>query len=291
MSFNMINRTIVIICILLFSYCGIAFAQDRKMGIASSDSVRIGQYFSVRQTELDSLTGISWQTMNFSIGSKNILTVKSPLIGLIDFCFCYEESLNNCYAVDLNKDGSQEIGILRWVPGTSNYDSSGFAIYTLRNDSAILDNNFLKVSYVDFKKVTADSLPELIFSDYYLDSLNLPSPSLIWQWHDGKYKQANFKFPDYILPNKRAWEIGLNELKSYDDSLQYSPQSLKSSFPSGTLDRLMLTCFYAGKSLLADSIMEEYWPYQIPGKNEYYQSLLEIIHADPYWPQIQDSNW
>ncbi len=258
------------VSIIFISYFSITFAQ-RSTGMSETDSVYLGQYHAIRHTDYDSINYTYSQTITIYRDATAILMVYAPMLGLNDFCFSYQESLKNCFICDLNKDGFPEIGFLLLSPNEFDGDSNKFALYTLYHDKAQQDNEFvIDRSEVYFQNQNNDSIPEMFSFDAYYD----PPLPLIWQWDKDKYRIANFKYPDYLL-------LGIS-----NDFIQS-----KAPISPDTLSGIITYCFYSGNFAKADSILNNHWPHDRPGKNEFYRNLIIKIHSDPFWPQVQESNW
>lgn len=53
----------------------------------------------------------------------------------------------------------------------------------------------------------------------------------------------------------------------------------------------ILDYYFTGRPAQGDSIFNNYWPSIAPDKEIYYNEFKKRIDSDPYWPQIQESNW
>jgi hypothetical protein len=283
-SFKAISLTITLILAKL------AIA-GQYTGVANSDTVDFGNYTSIRTTVFDSATNQMNQQMSINYKSLPILILQSKSLYLADFCYCYKHDLSNCYATDLNADGYLEIGILE-LSDDSDGHGNKFALYTMKNDTAVLDNDFITgISMVSFDDLNGDSIPELIFADSYFYYLNLAEPPLVWQWQSNKYKQANFNFPGYLLLGIGDWKPYELEIDESDSNFVYNSKDWLSTPQLGVISSIMLNYIYAGRSADADSLLDSHWPGDISGKRKFRNDLWEIILADPYWLQVSQSKW
>jgi hypothetical protein len=260
-------------------------------GMANLDTVKLGDYTAIRFRVLDSVSNEEQQQIVIYHRSESLLSVRENRVGLVDFCYSYARDLENCFMTDLNADGFMELGV--YILPNDDGHGNRLALYTIKGDTVTLDNEFIiGTSAPYFDDLDRDSIPEIIFHDSYFYYLHLATPPLVWKWHDNHYRQANFKFPDYLLPGTRnAWERDELQVSGNRDSFIYSSGNWSTNSHPRALASMMLKYIYAGHTAKADSVLDYYWQEYVPGREIFKNDLWTIILADPYWLEVSQSGW
>ena len=111
---------------------------------------------------------------------------------------------------------------------------------------------------------------------------------------------ANYKLGDKILEglNQMLWKYNLPKIDTlnFDPliaselSVGYYDPSVEQSYPEELL-RVMLDLIYTGHSTWADTLLQKAWPDSVANKRLFYEDVMQMVRSDPYWPELQQSNW
>lgn len=264
------------------------------------DSVIIDSKYAMAKYEITGTAGatrgnIAEQLVIYLNGQPMIFT-GSKSIKLHNFNK-NDKNANPNYARDINGDGFKEIIIL----GHTGLGSccNHLAFHTL-SDSVVIDLGIFELKDLgeyQLKDLDKDSIPELIFSDPHFVKWNTsfsssPHPTIIWKWHENKYKAANYKFSKYL-----AEQITKENYKNLEKAIkrrvekEYDPQHEFYKYPPSELWGLMLDYIYCNQSDKAKSIFDQYWPKEIPGKDEFYEEFQAKYKSSDYWKDINRSDW
>ncbi len=294
------RKALVITILMVLSLTmGMVHAQD-QIAKEIIDSLVIDDHYSVGKYELTGMKGIARgnkaQQLIFYLDGAPTMYTASKNLELYDFNGG-EKASKPDYARDINGDGLEEIIIQghTGLGGCCNH----IAFHTL-GKAAIQDLGTFDLQEFDefeLKDIDNDSIPELIFQDPHYLKWNAPfsespRPTVIYKWDNGKYRGANFKFSDYLLK-----QIDKNAIKDLEKAIkrrvekEYDPDHEYYKYPPARLWGLMLDYIYANKKDKAETILMQYWPDEIPGKDLFYVQFLVNFKKSDYWPDIEKSEW
>jgi hypothetical protein len=224
-------------------------------------------------------------------------------VGLYNFCQDSINAADTCYLKNIDDDSYPEM-IIRCYGG-GNHCCEDLIVISLQDSAIILDS--LQTDYSPFgliKDLDGDSIPEYVWSDPSWDwwktfrsafetGAGRYYPDLVWKWDGARYRIANYKFPGILLNEYIIHLRNKLEISEIPDSLKkgYDPSDSTPMFPPPELVNIMVAYHYAGDIAQADSIFDNFWPDNIPGKTAFYSDLKEYLISTPYWDQIKDSNW
>lgn len=198
------------------------------------------------------------------------------------------------YTRDIDSDGISEF-ILN-CNGGGQQCCSYIYVYGLRDKPVKKDSVYCETPLVQLIDLDGDDIPEIYCGDNWFKGWKAhPVKSaglrLIWKWDGKKYRLANFKFADYLLDKGLKWwddEIPTPEIL---EGLHYDPDSIEPDFPPVQLWGRMLVYIYTGEPDKADSLFDDYWPEEIPGKAEFYRDFRWQLERSDHWQQLLESDW
>ena len=201
------------------------------------------------------------------------------------------------YTRDIDGDGLSEF-ILN-CNGGGQQCCSYIYVYSLRDKPVKRDSVYCETPFVRLIDLDGDEIPEIFCGDNWFKGWKAhPSESagirLIWKWDGKRYRLANFKFADYLLNIMQdRWERWYYEIPPPDtlEELRYDPDSEEPDFPPVQLWSKMLMFIYAGQPDKADSLLDDYWPEEIPGKDEFYRDFKWYLERSGHWQQLLESDW
>lgn len=282
----------------LFLYAPISYGQPNFLRVPR-DSIDLGDYKAILYEiyiPIGDTSEKNSEELYISKDDKPAMTTKSITVSM--FNFGTEDSTSEGkYYKDINNDGIDEIIVM----GHTGLGSCCMhvSIHGL-NEEFISDLGRQELKDLDvfyFEDIDNDSIPEILHGDPHFlrwkapfdDS---PRPLLIWKWHEGGYRLANFKHADYLLG-----KITDDDYKLLEKAIarrvekEYNPDHEYYKYPPPALWDLMLDYIYAGESGKADSLFEEYWPEQIPGKEVFYGEFKNHLENGLYWQGITNSSF
>lgn len=198
------------------------------------------------------------------------------------------------YSRDINGDGTREFILHCDHGGQQGYDD--ILVFSLRDEPTIINSVSCGSPFVRVIDIDKDDIPEVFCGDYLFVGWKAhPSASadlrLIWKWDGEKYRLANFKFSDYLLEQTSDWWAGEIPLPDTLEGHRYDPEAKEPDFPPVKLWGKMLRYIFAGQAAQADSLFDEYWPEDIPGKEEFYRDFKRHLEGDSLWQQLLESDW
>lgn len=205
---------------------------------------------------------------------------------------------DSCHFADINGDGTKEFIIEFGGGGTAGNED--VFIYALDPSGKILARfEGLDKGPFGLDDVNIDGIYEVIFNDEHFQGWHYgcsgsPAPPLVWQWHDGEYRMANFRLGKEILNTldkididtfsaQHYSEIPYNKIDHYDPANEYG-------YPVELL-RIMLEFIYCGYQEKARELFDACWPDSVVGKEAFYKEIIDRVHSDKYWPEIEKSDW
>jgi hypothetical protein len=228
-------------------------------------------------------------------------------LSFYNFCPDSSDTSKFCYLRNIDSDPAPEM-IIRCYTG-GNHCCENLLIVSLDDIPVIKDSPGTNgVAFGDLKDFDGDSIPEYSWSDHSWDwwrtfrtafQYQYPRryfPPLIWKWDGYKFRIANFQFPDSLL-NAYDQYIVNEQMKLGNwvipDSAKvgYSSNDTLPLFPPHELINVILAHYYAGDSVGADSILDAFWPNDIPGKAAFYSDFKTYLSKTPYWDSIKNSGW
>ncbi|MEE9118207.1 MAG: hypothetical protein V3U02_06405 [Calditrichia bacterium] len=213
----------------------------------------------------------------------------------IDLYNFSSDSTKAIYANDIDGDGTLEF-ILHCNSGGQQC-CNGFYVYSLYEKPVIRDSVVCYNPIGQLDDLDGDGIPEIFCGDdWFLGWKAHWSKSagfrLIWKWDGERYRLANFKFADYLLEQAMKWwkydKIPTPEIL---EGLHYDPDLDEPDFPPVQLWGRMLVYIYTGESNKADSLFDDYWPEEIPGKEEFYRDFRWHLERNGHWQQLLESDW
>jgi hypothetical protein len=211
--------------------------------------------------------------------------------------------------MDINGDGTKDIVFVCGSGGSAGTENA--YIFTLDSTGALIgsfeDYNKGPFGLIDYDD---DSYPEPVMGDvhylcWHYGCSGSPRPYLVWKWDGEKYRLANFKLGDKILMShsllldyKTAGKMDSLYLDTLNLSAvadfgirvsSYNPTD-EYSYPVELL-RIMLELIYTGHAHWADSLFNKAWPDSVPNKRLFYDDLMQHQRSDPYWKELQESDW
>jgi hypothetical protein len=290
----------ILIILLILSHINIKAQQTAQEPIEnSSDSVFLNSVV-IRDFRFDSYyypsPKFDPEGYAYFVYSDNKLLLKSPVCLFPNIYPCTEGDCP-CTFPDINGDGFREMIFVCGSGGSAGADDA--YIYSLRKypKEIAAFTGYDKGQFV-LSDCERDGYPEPTFGDlnflcWHYGCSGSPRPDLVWKWNGKKYRLANFKLGYLYLKNELnidikhlAWNSFINsDLKvgKYDPNDEYG-------YPVELL-RSMLNFIYFGYSNYADTLFNRAWPDSVANKKLFYDDLWNQIKSDPYWPELQKSNW
>jgi hypothetical protein len=220
-------------------------------------------------------------------------------ITFYDFCLDSMIAGDGCIFKDINNDGAPEFIINICWGGMHCCNESG--ICTLGENARTLSTVFADVALNTIKDIDNDSIPEFINCNIHWGWWNREKvwggncPPLISKWDGDQMHLANFNFPDYILEPIGDWYSRLREQNQKNPNSQREllikyPFNPNDS-PYSDLFTSMALYAYAGKIDMVDSVFNEFWPDDVPDKEDARAIFKTWLESDQWWKEIQKSNW
>lgn len=292
--------------------CGVTGQTDSYL--VPQDSIYVAGYKAIyyRSTINDSIPQFEWGV--FLCDTKILATVESNTkIDIYNFCNNPPCRIISCNLGDINNDGNGEV--IFSIPDTGNNERVTTYIYSLNTEArqiGVFNGITRGHSGIRFKDLDGDQVPELIFKDLNYQSWHYrysesPAPYLVWKWDGQQYRLSNFKLARGILkylydinPDSisiggylgHGWQNYLKNLADIQDTTKldtcWNPQ-VESSFPVLLFNR-MLTFYYTNGELAAESI----FAMSCNNTPENKRLMIEIrkkLESDPFWKELQQSNW
>ncbi len=261
------------------------------------DSVTLGQYTAITYDVIGPDKKVDHEEFLLRLGRAPAMSTMCKTVWLYDFAKDTPGSKGPVYSKDINHNGIDEI-IVFGNTGLGNCCSHA-SIHALE-DKIARDVGQLDIKYSNdfsFKDLDKDSIPEIIFKDPTFGEWKAPlekspMPLTIWEWHDGRYRLANYRFSDYLLK-----EITKADLKKLDKQMkQWAEKDYKADpelykNPPVKLWEVMLDYIYAGKYDTADSLFKAKWPEQIPGQKEFNGEFQRQLRSGEYWQDLEKSDF
>jgi hypothetical protein len=282
-----------------------------------TDTINLGEYKMISEYWLLMNQYEIRHTIRINKDSTTLIRVSDFEVDIYRFCTDSMNDSLSCFAKDLDADNIREILITCFSGGQG--CCRGLVVYSLEDKPRIksqIESNYIDAQLIDFDY---DSIPEYIYRDYGTIAWNDETwksytPLLIWKWDKSGYKLANYKFSFYVingvvpqysrsdLPAQDSQLISVNSyLKGYslyDDTSAITIAGIDSAghehmggFPSRYFYNAMTQLFYAGLFAQADSLIDIYWPANIPGKDYYYNDFKRRMQSEPHWKELQESKW
>ena len=285
--------------VILFCISELAFAQKEKIDdyyyIVPSESLFFDGYKSIKYEYQDSAGGLGMMTaLRIFKDRKELLFVKDNLYEMFSFCNYLPYIKNDCYAQDINKDGHKEI-IIEYNTGGGNCCEGAGYLYSLDDTAKLLLEMPPTEASFEIKDLEDDSIPEIIIYDHkFIGFFDYPFRAfmqrLIWRWDGSKYRIANMRFTKYYFASS---DVDLtSSIENLSDTMTVVVDSMTTQVvPDFLFWDAILDYYFTGRPAQGDSIFNNYWPSIAPDKEIYHKELKKRIAADPYWPQILDSNW
>jgi len=291
------KATIVTMALMLIICC-IANAQTQKQYKEKLvDSFDLGKQYTAKIYDYYNLSGKVKLNEELKIfyGDKPVSSTFSPIMK----AFQFEPATKTTTAVylkDINKDGLDEIILIGHTEENGDC-CNHISIHNLNgtNMKDIIRFESKEADSIFLKDLDNDLIPELFFQDANFVGWNAPAeqspmPLLVWKWDGSTYDLANFKFADYLV--KQAKANDLKKLKKQIDTRvkEYDPDDEYKKYPPPMLWGVMLDYIYAGQKATADSLFEQYWPKEIPGKQEFYNQFEKQYKSSIHWGMIEKSD-
>jgi hypothetical protein len=266
---------------------------------------------------LDEFQGISYYSILFTGDTIrfdfDIVNDTVKLLQLADFSIAPYDfqkgkiyGLNNGsqnYLKDFDGDGFNEI-IICCISG-GNHCCEDMMVYSLQNPPILRSQ--VHTDYVSegrLKDLDEDSIPEYIWTDTWFDGWKTFNtawkngesqwlPELIWKWDVSQYRIANYQFLEFYNENIRQY-FNPSELPKYSEESRtrgYDSTAAAPIFPPPILTSIMLNYYYAGQMAKADSIFNDFWPTNTPGKSVFYRDFENYLISNTHWPDILKSEW
>jgi hypothetical protein len=239
----------------------------------------------------------------FQIAQDSIVLIESriwPFMDMWDFCRNWRMKSPACHFKDINSDGIVEV-MFNYRSG-GNDGTEDLEIYSI-------DSTGRRIAFFNglengcglywMKELDGDSIPEICtYSRHYEcwkdGCAGSRAPVLAWKWDGGKYRMANWKLSDSILriinkidPDSVVIKYAFNNKRIIPGV--YDPED-NDKYPLWLLG-IMLDLIYAGQNAKADSVFNICWPDSLPYKDDFYIEAINRTRDDPFWQEIQDSDW
>jgi len=229
--------------------------------------------------------------LNIFKGDEPVFKTGDYQIELYNFS---ADSARPVYTKDMDGDGIDEF--ILHCNGGGQQCCNEVRVFGLYDEPILKDSVYNWSPRLKLKDIDNDGIPEINCSENHFRGWKAhpaesPVLSLIWKWDGEKYRLANFKFGEYLLNRRSKWRSKGIPLPDSLEGLRYDPDSDEPDFPPVALWGRMLKYIYAGQATRADSIFNEYWPDEIPGKKEFYRDFKAYLQRSGHWQQLQDSDW
>jgi hypothetical protein len=268
----------------------------QKLDLVPTDSIDMGDYVAVFYDIYDK-SGEKKQAKQLSIYRDNKIaaTVSTAYITLYNFAQD-KKNAKPVYRKDVNKDGIDEIIIIGRTNGFDCCYHAGMHGLTPDKFTDITRFELKQTDNLFFKDINKDSIPEIFFKDanfanWHARLVDSPLPELIWEWHNGDYRLANYKYADYLAKDLKKLDFAKLQAAIKTWTENYNPASEAQKYPPPMFWGYMLDYIYADQAAKADSIFNEYWPKEIPGKDEFYAEFKQHLEDGIYWKGLQESKY
>lgn len=272
------------------------FSAQPDMTKEARDTIWLNEYKAVIYDVYDEDGEKKSEMMTLFKDTRLVNSFGSKTVSLYNFGTSADSAKGEKYRKDINNDGIDEIITIGFT-GSGNCCNI-ITIASLNSNYVELNQfNLREIEVFYFEDLDNDSIPELIFRDAAFINWQAPfdespKPLLIWKWLNYSYKLANFKFSDYLLSKITDEDFQeLEKLIKVRVEKEYDPEHKYYNTPPPRLWGIMLEYIYADKSEKADSIFNQYWPEEIPGKDDFYRDFQSRLEKGPYWSQLKKSYW
>ena len=269
---------------------------DSKINRVYRDSISLGNYVAVLY-EIFNKEGDQKLNEEISIyrDGKIAASAYSPEVSLYNFAQG-DKKAKPVYMKDINKDGYNEVIIIgRMGEGNCCYHAGLHRLKPSKfEDITRFDLKQTKDLYLE--DIDKDSIPEIVFADanfaeWHAPLEKSPMPVLIWKWQDNDYRIANYKFADYLAKKLKKDDLAKLSQAMKKSVSEYKADDMYKKYPSPLLWSYMLDYIYANKQAKADSIFNDYWPKEIPGKDAFYYEFKKHLEDGFYWEGLQKSDF
>lgn len=214
---------------------------------------------------------------------------------IYNFCEDSTDYSPECVFRDINGDSSPEAIITKYWGGQ--HCCVELFVFSLRAPHDTLDGLMADLAWADIKDLDGDSIPEFGYIDrcwmgWKGDRWNWLSPFLVWKWDGVRFRVANYQFPEYVIGQgiyREEWKV--LEKMAGTTGVTYDPEAQFPEFPPMDFGEILVSHIYAGLQDSARVILDKYWPEDIPGKEQYYESIWEYMRNNQDWDEISNSRW